>query len=414
MARVVKLKLALRRNADGSRSGRIKGVNVMATRDKQGTLWRASNKGAEIWGRTRGRSVKISQSDAWKPGKGYGGKLYGAVVGRGRTVHSDGSVSHHAQRRYRGLARAGAKVYYGGSRDRIKRPGGVSWSKGSDKPVFVVNPTSKPKGYRRVFHKAKLKLNIKASGVYKFMEHSMETEDLAKAARGLIPGGSHIRRRSHRSYQSIGKSAALSLDAIEKARYTLRMSRAMRRNIATRNGSRRTGMKGLRDAPSNAGATLARRQAMGGQSQRRHFTRVKQIATGKAPKTRHGYDRGLARWALNNKRKEIGAMYARTGRASPYKRTMFGGLKRIKKAVYNRPRLSPKQRRTIAMKPGRTKRVTLQRSFDISSKLSRDLRGPRLYVPRNEKPTTRGTLKPGRRGVVDRISVHSRINARTK
>lgn len=152
---IEKAKPLLRRNPDGSRTGRIRGVNVYAKRSGGKTTFRVSNKGAEIWGSTRGRSLKVSQSEAWKPGKGHGSKLYRAVVGRGRKVSSDAQVSPSAQRRYRGLARGGAKVYYSGKRAPPSGRASDGDARGRNgRAVFVVNPRTKPKGYRRVFHKA--------------------------------------------------------------------------------------------------------------------------------------------------------------------------------------------------------------------------------------------------------------------
>jgi hypothetical protein len=152
-AEIEKAKPLLQRNPDGSRTGRIGGLNVYAKRTRGKTTWRLSNKGAEIWGSTRGRSLRVEQSEAWRPGKGHGSKLYRAVIGRGRQVASDAQVSPSAQRRYRGLARQGAKVYYGGKRapPSGRSANGDAYARRNGRAVFVVNPKTKPKGYRRVF-----------------------------------------------------------------------------------------------------------------------------------------------------------------------------------------------------------------------------------------------------------------------
>lgn len=131
-------------------------------------------------------------------GKGRGSKLYAGLAraarGSNRALESDGEVSPQAQRRYKGLARSGNKVFYGGRRAYTdtgnRRPDGKSFTRDGS-PAFVVNPATKPKGYRRVFKASEVSaLDVLSAAIEKagviMADKLVETDEEVEKARRLI------------------------------------------------------------------------------------------------------------------------------------------------------------------------------------------------------------------------------------
>lgn len=139
------------------------GEKIEIWRDRPGKPARFSvgtREGGSVMGSAERGALRIRSSGVpgKMQGKGRGSKLYAGLAraarGSNRSLQSDDQVSAQAQRRYRGLARSGAKVYYGGRRAYTdtgnRTPDGKAYTR-DNKPAFVVNPKTKPKGYRRVF-----------------------------------------------------------------------------------------------------------------------------------------------------------------------------------------------------------------------------------------------------------------------
>lgn len=155
------LKRALRRQFPGEKIKVTRGANGGPAKFMVGSVSRGMVGGEAKRGALQIRNTHVPEE---KRGKGVGSKLYSGMAraarGRNQALQSDDGISPSAQRRYRGLARSGAKVFYGGTRAKVMANGPTIPRKDRDwtfngKPSFVVNPPGgkAPKGYRRVFRK---------------------------------------------------------------------------------------------------------------------------------------------------------------------------------------------------------------------------------------------------------------------
>lgn len=140
------------------------------------------------------------------------------------------------------------------------------------------------------------------------------------------------RRISGRNH--IKKSIAALGETIEKARYTLKLSPAQRRNAVISRLEAANSAKGLSRTRGGAGRSkLGPSQHIGARGPKQtpgFFTfngRSQAFANAKRNPGSKSSD-----WTISNSREKIHEFRTRRGEASPYKRTLGGSLKRIKKA----------------------------------------------------------------------------------